>query len=85
VTADEAESPAPTAAPQHCLVLPSAHSELAAHFPWMVSEAVRIRVDYDSALGATARGVENPAARADADLAEFTAALRRARGQGEAS
>ena len=85
VTADEAESPAPTVAPQHCLVLPSAHSGLAAHSPWMVSEAVRIRVEYDSALGATARGVENPAARADADLAEFTAALRRARGQGEAS
>ncbi|HEX7500912.1 MAG TPA: hypothetical protein VF524_11505 [Polyangia bacterium] len=85
VTVDEAESPAPAAVPQHCFVLPSAHSSLTVPLPWMASQSLLTRVDHDPACGTQSRDADDGAATADADLAEFAAALRRARGQEEAS
>jgi len=85
VAADEAESPAlRVAAPQNCFILPSVHSRLSTPSFWMAPEAVVTRVDRDSGSGKS-QGAEDGAASTDSDLAELSAALRQARGQGEAS
>jgi electron transfer flavoprotein alpha subunit len=85
VTADEVGLPAPGTTPQDCFVLPSGRSRLAAPLPWMVAKVILIQSDRDSASGTTSKDVNNLATAADADLAEFAAALRRTRSQEETS
>jgi len=74
-TADEADLQAiQGSAPHNVFVLPSAQSKLDAGRPWFVPGTAILRVE-------GVAGSED----ADADLAEFTAALGRARSQGDAS
>jgi electron transfer flavoprotein alpha subunit len=84
VTMDEAGAPdIRVAAPRDLFVLPSAASAPAAIYPSMAPGSVVTYVK--SGARATDSSTEATTAAADADLAELSSALRRARTQGAAS